>query len=40
MRSGDKRVPQKVKVPVSDENPTGYVESSKLQEGDPIYVPK
>jgi hypothetical protein len=39
MRSGDKRVTRKVKVPVSDENPTGYVTSSKLQKGDTIYVP-
>jgi hypothetical protein len=40
MRSGDTRVPRKMKVPVTEENPTGYVQSSKLQEGDPIYVPK
>lgn len=40
MRSGDTRVPRKVKVPVTEENPTGYVQSSKLQKGDIIYVPK
>ena len=39
MRSGDKRVTRKIKVPVSDENPTGYVTSSELQKGDLIYVP-
>lgn len=33
MRDGDKRVPRKLKTP------DGYVESSKLQEGNTIYVP-
>lgn len=40
MRSGDTRVPRKKRVPVSAENPTGYVETSELKKGDTIYVPE